>query len=177
MGITIALLGIFALLFDRGRSLIGAGGEGYGNTIVLSATVASAVNTVLITPVLRRHNIAMVMGWYYIIGSLLATPLLVRELHHTTLLDLHTLEWAELCYILLLGSALPTYLLYLGSKHLTPTHTALYRYIQPIIATIVALVRHQTKIDRTNIVGAALIFIGMLCVLLFTPRETPPTRE
>ena len=62
-------------------------------------------------------------------------------------------------------------LLYIGSKRLTPIHTALYRYLQPIVATIVALSRHQTKIDRTNIIGAALIFTGMLCVILFAPRH------
>ena len=171
IGITIALLGIFALLFDRGRSLIGVGGEGYGNALVLCATIAIAANTVLITPVLRRHNVATVMGWYYIIGSLLAMPLLTEQLRHIATLHLRTSEWLELGYIVTLGSALPMCLLYLGSKHLTSTHTALYRYIQPIIAAIVAVHRHQTKIDRTNIIGAALIFTGMLCVILFAPRH------
>jgi drug/metabolite transporter (DMT)-like permease len=177
-GILTAIAGALVLLIDRGASLLSNRGEGYGNTLVLCATFASATNTLLITPVLRHHNAAMVMGWYYIIGSLLASPLIAHELRNIDTLHLTPVEWCEVGYILLLGSALPTLLLYVGSKHLTPIHTALYRYLQPIVATIVAVARNQTKIDRTNIVGAALIFVGMLCVILFAPQRSndSPTR-
>ena len=175
-GILIALLGVLALLYDRGRSLVNDGEEGYGNSLILCAVVAIAANTVLITPVVRRHGTMVVMGWYYIIGSLLALPLLVAELPHIPFTAFSQTALLELGYILLLGSWLPIYLLYDGSEHLTPTHTALYRYIQPIIATLLAVMRGQTIIDRTNIVGAVLIFIGMLCVIRFTPRSSVPTR-
>ena len=39
-------------------------------------------------------------------------------------------------YILILGTVLPMYLLYRGTEKLTSVHTALYRYIQPVIAGI-----------------------------------------
>lgn len=176
IGIIIAQLGVLALLYDRGRSLVNDGEEGYGNALVLCAVIAIAANTVLITPVLRRHGTVVVMGWYYIIGSLLALPMLIAEIPEIAFSDFSLVGLVELGYILLLGSSLPIYLLYAGSEHLTPTHTALYRYIQPIIATTLAVMRGQTIIDRTNIVGAVLIFIGMLCVIRFTPRSSVPTR-
>lgn len=176
IGIIVALLGIFALLYDRGRSLVNDGEEGYGNSLILCAVVAIATNTVLITPVLRRHGTVVVMGWYYIIGSLLALPILITEIPQLASTYFSLVGVLELGYILLFGSWLPIYLLYIGSEHLTPTHTALYRYIQPIIATTMAVIRGQTIIDRTNIVGAVLIFVGMLCVIRFSPRTTTPTR-
>ena len=176
IGIIIAQLGVLALLYDRGRSLVNDGEEGYGNALVLCAVIAIAANTVLITPVLRRHGTVVVMGWYYIIGSLLALPMLIAEIPEIAFSDFSLVGLVELGYILLLGSSLPIYLLYAGSEHLTPTHTALYRYIQPIIATTLAVMRGQTIIDRTNIVGAVLIFIGMLCVIRFTPRSSVLTR-
>ena len=171
IGIFIALSGVVTILVDRGRVLVVDGGEGYGNAIVLCAVVAIAVNTVLIAPVLRRHGAMVVMGWYYIIGALLALPLILQELPTISISHLSHLELGELAYILIFGSALPMYLLYVGSEHLTATHTAVYRYIQPVVATIVALLRGQAIIDSTNIVGAVLIFFGMLCVILSTPRQ------
>lgn len=176
VGIVIALSGVAAILIDRGRALMGEGGEGYGNAIVLCAVVAIAVNTVLITPVLRRHGTIVVVGWYYIIGALLALPILIQELPTLWSMDLSHTEVVEIGYILVFGSTLPLYLLYKGSEHLTATHNAVYRYIQPVIATILAVARGQAIIDRTNIVGAVLIFVGMLCVILSTPRATL-TRE
>lgn len=176
IGVIITLLGAFVLLFDRGLSLIGEGGEGYGNALVLCAVVAIAVNTVFITPVLRRHGVVVVMGWYYIIGSIIASPLLVAEIPTLKMFDFTHLQYAEIGYILLFGSVLPMCLLYVGSEHLTSLHTAVYRYIQPVVATIVALVRGQAIIDRTNIIGAVLIFCGMLCVIISTPRDGTTTR-
>lgn len=171
IGIIIALLGVFALLFDRGRGLIGEGGKGYGNALILCAVVATAINTVLIAPVLRRHGTAVVMGLYYLIGATLAMPLIIEVVPTLPRLHLTHLEWAEMAYILLLGSTLPMYLLYVGSEHLTATHTAIYRYIQPLIATTLAVARGQSTIDRTNILGAVLIFTGMLLAVLATPRS------
>lgn len=177
LGMVVAMLGVVVILVDRGRDLIDKGGEGYGNALILCAVVAIAVNTVLITPVLRRHGTVVVMGWYYIIGSLLAMPLLVEVLPQIPQLQLSRLDIVEIGYILLFGSTLPLYLLYVSAEHLTAIHTALYRYIQPIMAAILAVYRGQTTIDRTNIVGAALIFVGMLCVLYFTPRSELATHE
>ena len=172
MGIFVALTGVIVIIADRGRMLVGNGAEGYGNALILCAVIAMAINPVLITPVLRRYGTVVVMGWYYLIGVLLAMPLVVQELSTIHLSDFSRGEMAEIGYIFIFGSVLPTYLLYVGSENLTATHTAVYRYIQPIIATIVATARGQAIIDRTNIVGAVLIFIGMLCVIIFTPR--PP---
>ena len=182
IGIFTALLGAATILFDRGRILIGEGGEGYGNALVLCSVVSIAVNTVLITPVLQRHGVIKVMGWYYLIGIVLALPLLVETLPTIFYLQLSHSDLIEMGYILLFGSALPMYLLYIGSEHLTAAHTAIYRYLQPIVATILALIRGQSIIDRTNIIGAVLIFSGMLCVILSMPRaertaESPTTRE
>lgn len=171
LGIIVAIVGVVAILVDRGRMLLGEVGEAYGNALVLCAVVAIAVNTVLITPVLRRCGTVVVMGWYYLIGTVLSLPLIVAELPKISISDFTHSQLVEMGYILLFGSALPMYLLYKSSEHLTATHNAIYRYIQPIVATIVAVSRGQTIIDRTNIVGAVLIFLGMLCVILSTPRR------
>lgn len=169
-GIFIALLGVATILFDRGRVMVGEGGEGYGNALILCAVVAIAVNTVLITPALQRHGVAKVMGWYYLIGTTLALPLLIDTLPTIARLRLSHTDLIEVGYILLFGSTLPMYLLYVGSRHLTAAHTAVYRYLQPLVATAVALMRGQSVIDRTNIVGAVLIFSGMLSIVLAMPR-------
>ena len=174
VGIVVALVGAAVLLFDRGSRLFDGGGEGYGNALIVCAVVAIAVNTVIISPVLRRYGTEVVMGWYYIIGVGLALPLIVEVLPTIDLVRLTPFERGELAYILLFGTALPMYLLYVGSEHLTVTHTALYRYLQPAVATTLAVVRGQSNIDRANVVGAALIFLGILFVALSTHAKSSP---
>jgi drug/metabolite transporter (DMT)-like permease len=173
-GFIVAFIGVTVLLFNRGDALIGEGGEGYGNSLVICAVFAKSVNTVLISPVLRKHGTIVIMGWYYIVGILLALPIILTELPTIKWALFDTFERSELCYIVLLGTALPMYLLYVGSEHLSSTHTALYRYLQPIVATLLATIRKQSCIDQANIVGATLIFLGVESILATTRAKSSP---
>ena len=163
-GVLSALAGAGILLFDNGF-VFAHGSSNYGNALVLVAIVAVAINTVIIKPQLERLGTLVVMGWYYIIGLGITAPLFWRYIDHTPFLRLPMSALAELLYILLLGTVLPMYLLYRGAEKLTSVHTALYRYLQPIVATTLALVRHQEKIDRANIVAAVAIFLGVILVI------------
>lgn len=163
-GAVIALSGAGVLLFDSGSSLIGNNQEGFGNALVLCAVMAIAANTVLIRPQLQRYSPAVVMGWYYIIGFAISAPFFWGDIVGINPLRLPVSAQFELMYVLLLGTVLPMWLLYVGAEHLTTVHTALYRYVQPVVATLLSLLRGQSKIDRANIVGAILIFTGIVLV-------------
>ena len=165
LGIIIALAGAGTLLVDKGETLMSSDTKAFGNALVLCAVICIAANTVLIKPQLQRYGALTVMGWYYIIGFAMVAPFFWSEIDGLNLLHLPWGALAELLYILILGTVLPMWLLYLGSAHLSTLHTALYRYVQPIVATCLSLMRGQNNIDRTNIIGASLIFVGIILVV------------
>lgn len=165
LGIIIALAGAGTLLVDKGETLMSSSTKAFGNALVLCAVICIAANTVLIKPQLQRYGALTVMGWYYIIGFVMVVPFFWSEIDGLNLLRLPWGALAELLYILILGTVLPMWLLYLGSAHLSTLHTALYRYVQPIVATCLSLLRGQNNIDRTNIIGASLIFVGIILVV------------
>ncbi len=165
VGVVCALAGAAVLLFDHGFVLT-HGSRAYGNALVLVAVVAIAINTVIIKPQLERLGTLVVMGWYYIVGLAVTAPFFWKYIDHTQFLRLPLQAQAELAYILILGTVLPMYLLYRGTEKLTSVHTALYRYIQPVIAGILALVRGQAVFDAANIVALAFIFAGVVLVVI-----------
>ena len=164
IGVVLGFAGAAFLLFDKGFRLA-PGSSGLGNALVLVAVVAIAVNTVIIKPQLQRYGTLVVMGWYYIIGLLITAPFFWKYIADTDFLRLPLSGQAELAYVLVLGTVLPMYLLYRGTEKLTFIHTALYRYIQPVVATVLALVRHQEQIDRINIIAGVLIFASIILVI------------
>ena len=167
-GIILAIAGGAVLIFDRGEVLI-RGSEGYGNLIVLGAVIATAVNTVLIKPQLARLGVRAVLGWCYLFGTLAALPLILRYATPDTAAALRSAPLGlrtELLYVMIFGTALPMYLLYRGTEGLTSVHTALYRYIQPVVATALALVRRQERIDRANIIAAAVIAAAIVFTMI-----------
>lgn len=165
VGALLAIAGAVALLTDKNYHLFGTTNEAFGNALVLFAVIAIAANTVLINNQLRLYGVVTIMGWYYIIGLTMAAPFFYRDFISIFSLSLSKFAIAELIYVTIFGTVLPMYLLYVGSRHLSAVHTALYRYIQPLVATALALLRGQNIIDHANIVGALLIFSGVVAVV------------
>lgn len=170
VGVATALLGAAVLLIDEERNLVMNSFEAYGNALVLCAVVAIAVNTLLIRPQLRQYGVSVVMGWYYTIGFVMTMPFFWQSLASLDFRLFTPTVVAELLYVMLLGTVLPMYLLYVGSEHLTATHTALYRYLQFVVATVLTLLRGQSTIDAANVAGAVLIFLGIVAVALGARR-------
>ena len=114
---------------------------------------------------------------YYFIGLAIALPHFGHRLNIDELLRLPLLVQGELAYLLLFGTVWPMWLLYRGAEHLTATHTALYRYIQPLIAGTLAHLRHQAHFDRTNLTALVLIFVGILLTVIGYRRSMQAIRE
>ena len=165
IGALLAIAGTIALLSDKNYHLLGTTNEAFGNALVLFAVIAIAANTVLINSQLRQYGVLTIVGWYYVIGLIMAAPFFYRDFLDIFSLSISKIAIFELVYVTLFGTVLPMYLLYVGSRHLTAVHTALYRYVQPLVATTLALLRGQTVIDNANIVGAVLIFSGVVFVV------------
>lgn len=165
VGVVAALVGAGILIFSDGFALT-HGSRAQGNALVLAAVVAIAVNTVIIKPQLEKLGTLVVMGWYYIVGLAITAPFFWKYIAHVPLLRLPLRAQAELGYILILGTVLPMYLLYRGTEKLTSVHTALYRYIQPVIAGILAIARGQAHFDAANIFASVFIFAGIILVVI-----------
>ena len=165
VGVVCALVGAAILIFSDGFSLT-HGSRAQGNLFVLVAVVAIAINTVIIKPQLEKLGTLVVMGWYYIIGLAITAPFFWKYIAHIPFLRLPLYAQAELAYILILGTVLPMYLLYRGTEKLTSVHTALYRYIQPFIAGILAITRGQAHFGAANMTALAFIFAGVVLVVV-----------
>lgn len=174
VGIVCALSGGGVLIFSHGFTFA-HGSQAYGNALVFVAVIAIAINTVIIKPQLQKLGTLVVMGWYYIIGLAVTAPFFWKYIDHTQFLRLPLQGQAELGYILILGTVLPMYLLYRGTEHLTSVHTALYRYIQPLAAGVLAIWRGQAHFSGENLVAMVLIFAGI--ILVATVHATPRVRR
>ena len=181
IGIVLGILGTAVLILGNGIPKLES--EEIGNVFMLVSVVAAATNTVFIKPELVKYGTMTVTGWYYIIGVLISAPFFGKDLVHYDFSTLPTIGYIEIGYILVLGTTLPNYLLYYGTEKLTSVHTGLYSYLQPIVATVFALMRHQVTIGYDNLISAGLIFVGIILVVItyvrfkFPPPKVQPIRN
>ncbi len=167
-GALLSLVVVLTLLLHRGRILI-YGSEGFGNMLIVIAVVAAAVNTLIIKPQLERYGTTSVLGWYSLVGLLSALAFIGGEFKT---LAIH--PNLELIYLLVVGSVAPLYMLFRGAEKLTPLHTSLYRYIQPLITSIIVVARSQATLKPINYLAIALIAISALLMSRNITKEQVP---
>lgn len=161
VGIVLGLIGAVILLVDH-RGIIVYGSQASGNFLVLVSVFCLAIQTIIIKPVLNRHGTVVVVGFYYFIGVIITAPFFAKSALSANYMDMSILMQFEMLYILIFGTIIPSYLLYRGTEKLTSIHTALYRYIQPIMTIIIATIRGQANFDGADLISAIFIFAGVL---------------
>ena len=73
-------------------------------------------------------------------------------------------EYAELAYVLIFGTFLCYLIVPVGQKFLRPTLVAMYNYVQPIVATAVAIIWGMDTFNVLKVVAVVFIFSGVLLV-------------
>ena len=73
-------------------------------------------------------------------------------------------EYAELAYVLVFGTFLCYLIVPVGQKFLRPTLVAMYNYVQPVVATVVAIIWGMDTFNILKIIAVVLIFAGVLLV-------------
>ncbi len=152
----------------------------WGDTLVTFGVISMGISTVVAKSMHREYGTLVLLGWYFAIGTLLIPFVVpnwwsgVIELLHT---DLNIRSKIELLILPILDMVIPMYLLYRGSRNLTPLHTALYRYIQPFIAFIILITNnlshHTTLLPTTKSLASTLVLTLILLLLatFIMPRD------
>ncbi len=163
LGIAASLFGVSLLLFSRQWG-VPSGSMVSGNTLLVVSVVISALLTLILKPHLQRYGLQRVV-WIYAVTALgVSLPCFWGELGEVKMAGITPLDGFEIVALLLIGSALPLILLLEGCEHLSALHTSLYRYMQPLVASLVLLARGQGSFTTLNFIVLALIVAGGVMV-------------
>ena len=91
-------------------------------------------------------------------------PVSARSLALTGWDSITLTEYAELAYVLVFGTFLCYLIVPVGQKYLRPTLVAMYNYVQPVVATVVAIIWGMDSFNILKILAVILIFAGVFLV-------------
>lgn len=163
LGIAMATSGVLIMLFFDG--VVTHQTAAFGNLLIFLSTISAATNTILIKPALMKLSTIKVMGWYYIIGLVITTPLFYDDILTVNLHAISVQGWIDIAWVLALGTALPNYLLYYGTEKATSVHTALYFYAQPVMAFLLSFFRGQPSYNESTLLGGLLIIVSIFLII------------
>lgn len=159
LGIVIALMGVVALLLERG--LAAALAPAVGDLFILGAVVSWVVWTTASRPFAATHGGLRTAGWSIIGGGLWALPMLPRALTQPGLAEVDAVGWACLVYLVLLASVLAYALWNYALASIEASRVAIFTNLQPIATAVAAWALLGEPLTWGVFVSGALVLTGV----------------
>jgi len=162
-GVIIGMMGAALILYTAQYGHFEQTGTLEGNLTVLISCFVYALYLVIIRPLMMEHSPVHVMKWTFFYGAVVALPFTYKYVYVAP--GAGPTVWLELGYALLMGTFAAYLLVAFALQLLRPTTVSMFNYIQPVLASMIAIAIGQDVLNWTKPVSAALIFIGVYLVL------------
>lgn len=163
-GVLLGLCGALLLVFFGSGRAAGTGSNVWGDLLCLLSQISYGVYLVFFQDVIKKYSPVTLMKWKYTFGALILLPFSFGSLFSVEWASLPADQWAGLAYILLCGTFLSYLIVPIGQKHLRPTVVAMYNYLQPITAAVVAILWGLDSFNMVKLFAVILIFSGVMLV-------------
>ena len=163
IGVLLGMAGVAALTI-YGKKFVYEKEGLLGDILVFLNACLFGVFLVLVKSLMHKYHPVTVMKWVFFFGLFLVLPFGYHELIVTpmNIFTLHT--WMALAYVLVCTTFL-TYLLNAFALKLVDASTvSIYIYLQPLIATAIALFFGKDDLTAVKVFAGALIFTGVFLV-------------
>jgi len=163
IGITLGTAGASYLIL-KGGSFSLSSGTIVGNILVMANAASYGLFLVLVKPLMIKYHPITIMKWLFTIGLVYVIPLSVYLLDDTDFAAIPFNIWMAVVYVILFTTVLAYFLNNYSLKRISPTVNSAYIYLQPFLATVVALTVGTDKLGWSEVTAAALIFTGVYFV-------------
>ena len=173
LGIAAGATGALRLILgSSGAEAAGAAGgkSVWGDLLVLLAQCSYALYIVLFKNFVGRYSPVTIMKWMFTYSFVCLLPFSYDDLIATEWTALERNALLSLGYIVVGSTFLSYILVIVGQKLLRPTVAGMYNYVQPLVASIVAVCWGMDSFNLSKILSVVLIFGGVYLVTMSRSR-------
>ena len=176
LGIAAGASGALLLILGNGQNGQGtsattAGGTMiWGDLLVLLAQFCYALYIVLYKDFVNKYSLVTIMKWMFTYSFVCLLPFSYDDLIATEWTALERNALLSLGYIVVGSTFLSYILVIVGQKLLRPTVAGMYNYVQPLVASIVAVCWGMDSFNLSKILSVVLIFGGVYLVTMSRSR-------
>jgi len=164
IGVIIGLIGTIILITYGNSSDSNATNSNWGNFLVFVNAASYGLYLVISKNLISKYHPIVLVKWLYLIGLILITPFGYSELREVAWHEMPINIYWNISYVIICTTCI-TYLFNLyGLSKLKPTTVSVFIYLQPVIATIFALIVGSDSLNFIKIGATILIFSGVYLV-------------
>ena len=163
VGVLVGASGALLLVFTSHNAHVGQSNF-WGNLIIFSAVGSFAIYLTVFKSLIMRYSPITVMKWMFLFGTIVCFPFCYKPLVQTDFSLLTTGTFWRIGYIVIFATFLGYLLLPIGQKVLRPTTLSMYNYVQPIVASMVAVFIGIDTFGFEQGLSGVLVFSGVYIV-------------
>lgn len=172
-GIILGLVGtLFLILF--GKSIGNAPQAGLGNLLVFINAVSYGFYLIIVKKLMDKYNAFTFVKWIYTFGFLMVLPFGWGEFEAVDWPHIPDFLYWKIGFVVVFSTFFTYLLNLLSMRELKPTTIAVFIYLQPLFAAIIAIGLGKDHLNPVKLIAAILIFTG---VYLVTQKNPSPDKS
>jgi drug/metabolite transporter (DMT)-like permease len=171
IGLGLGVIGAFVLIASRPRT-----GEAnhilLGDVLILINAISYTIYFILVKPLMLKYNPVQVIRWVFTFGLVMVLPFGWSEFVAINWESFGAVAYTCIGLIVIGGTFLAYLFNVYGIKVLGASVAGSYIYMQPVFATIIAMVFLKEQLEAYKIIAAIAIFGGVYLCNRQSPLKT-----
>lgn len=161
MGIFFGLGGALALILFQKKTQGNAPNIPLGNLLFLLNAISYSFYLVLVKPLTAKYKAVTLLKFFFLIAFCINLPIGYSEVVQVAWTSLSISEIMQIAFVIV-GTTFLTYLFNIFAlKQLSPSTVGVFIYLQPVVATIFAIIMGVDTLNVLRIAAACFIFLGV----------------
>lgn len=165
IGVALAIVGAALLILCNANS--GGGSNNMAGILILLLNITCySIYLIITRKISSRYSSVTLMKWTFLTNLIIVLPIGYSELLAQRIFTTGGFHegWWLLAYVLLISTVVGYFLMPVGLKRLKATTVSIYMNMQPVVASVVAIIIGQDLFSWDKPVAALLVIAGVYFV-------------
>lgn len=164
IGILLGMTGAIALITYGPRAELNAPNIKWGNFLVFVNAASYGLYLIVAKPLLKKYHPFHLIKWMYLMGFVMVLPFGLNDVQQASwdLMPLNAL--LKIGFIVFFTTFLTYLFNIMALRNLKATTLSVFLYLQPLVATIYAIIVGSDMLTAIKLIAASLIFLGVYLV-------------
>ena len=169
IGIFLGLIGACILILNSGD--ISFENDFFtGNILVLINATSYAIYLVLVKTLMKRYNPITVMFYVFIFGLIFVLPFGIDEIQKIDLTTFNEEIYLKIGFVVICTTFIAYMFNAFALKSLNPSVVSVYIYLQPLLASLIAIALNSDSLSLVKILAAIFIFSAVFLVTISSKK-------
>jgi drug/metabolite transporter (DMT)-like permease len=172
LGIVLGAAGALMVILSAGSGNFKSGTM-IGNLLIFINAMSWALYLVLIKPLMEKYDSITIMKWVFFFGLIIIFPFTFSSFAASSFISIPFNIWMSILFVVFAATIIAYFLNNYSLKTVSPSVNGIYIYLQPLIASIVAILFGKDNLTAVKSIAAILIMAGVYFVTR-RPKSNKP---